>query len=122
MTLTAFEKLVAEALDNLPESFGKHLDNVEIVVEVWPTPHDLIDGNVPKGHSLFGLYRGIPKTKRNNYTAVLPDKISIFAGPIVTATGDNPSAIKTQVKNTVLHEIGHHFGLSEEEIQKATHR
>lgn len=118
MTLKDFEALVAQALDHLPEQFAKALDNVEIVVEIWPTPQDLMAGKVTHG-TLFGLYRGIPKTKRGTYQAVLPDKISIFAGPIVAAFGENFDAVRQQVRKTVLHEIGHHFGMSEEEIRNA---
>jgi predicted Zn-dependent protease with MMP-like domain len=118
MTVREFEALVAQALDGLPETFAKLLDNVEVVVEIWPSRQDLIDGRVTRG-TLFGLYRGIPQTKRTHYHSVLPDKISIFAGPIVMAYGDNPEVIKKQVRNTVLHEIGHHFGMSDEEIRRA---
>ncbi|OGG24430.1 hypothetical protein A3A79_04575 [Candidatus Gottesmanbacteria bacterium RIFCSPLOWO2_01_FULL_43_11b] len=110
MTLREFEQLVAEALDSIPPEFRKLMDNVEVVVEVWPNPSN---------PHLFGLYHGVPQTKRTNYHSVLPDKISIFAGPIVMAYGDNPEVIKEQVRNTVLHEVGHHFGMSDEEIRRA---
>ncbi len=109
MTIKEFEELVAAALDNLPEQFARAMDNVEVVVEIWPPP----------GEVLFGLYRGIPKTKRGTYHSVLPDKIIIFAGPIVRMFGDNPDAVRQQVRDTVLHEIGHHFGMTDEEIRKA---
>lgn len=118
MTIEEFEALVAQALDDLPETFAKLLDNVEVVVEIWPNRQHLIDGGVTRG-TLFGLYRGVPQTKRANYNAVLPDKIIIFAGPIVAVFGDNPEVIKEQVRKTVLHEVGHHFGMSDEEIRKA---
>lgn len=111
MTLQEFEKLVAEALDGLPEVFAKAMDNVEIVVEIWPPPTG--------GAVLFGLYRGIPRTKRMGYQGVLPDKIIIYAGPIVRAFGDDPDAVKKQVRDTVLHEIGHHFGMTDAQIRKA---
>ena len=109
MTLKDFEELVAQALDSLPYVFAKALDNADVVVEIWPPP----------GENLFGLYRGIPQTKRGHYAGALPDKISIFAGPIVAAFGDNPDAVRQQVRKTVLHEVGHHFGMSEEEIRNA---
>ena len=119
MTLREFENLVKQALDGLPEQFAKALNNVEVVVEVWPTPFHLTSGTVGQGMTLFGLYQGIPKTRRGNYSNVLPDKISIFAGPIVQAVGDDPEAVKKQVRNTILHEIGHHFGMNEEQIRRA---
>lgn len=121
MTLEEFETLIAEALDTLPEAFGEKIDNVHIIARAWPTPSDLADGAVPSGGTLFGLYRGVPKTRRANYHGVLPDTITIFAGPILAATGGNPDAAKDQVRKTLLHEIGHHFGMSEEEIRKAQH-
>ena len=118
MTLKDFEVLVTQALDNLPEEFARAMDNVEVVVEVWPTPQDLTAGNVKHGMTLFGLYHGIPQTKRGHYVAALPDKISIFAGPIVQMFGENPDAVRQQVRKTVLHEVGHHFGMNEQEIRK----
>ena len=119
MTLKDFEDLVAAALDNLPEVFVKAMDNVEVVVEIWPTPSDLAAGHVPPGSTLFGLYRGIPQTKRANYQAALPDKIIIFAGPIVQRFGEDVEKVKMQVRDTVLHEIGHHFGMSDTQIRAA---
>lgn len=119
MTIKEFEDLVAVSLDGLPEVFAKALDNVEVVVEIWPTQQDLVDGGVPPGNTLYGLYRGIPQTKRANYQGALPDKIIIFAGPIVQMHGENPDAVKKQVRNTVLHEMGHHFGMSDEAIRAA---
>jgi predicted Zn-dependent protease with MMP-like domain len=109
MTLKEFEDLVAAALDGLPEVFAKAMDNVEVVVEIWPPP----------GAMLYGLYHGVPQTKRANYQAVLPDKIIIYAGPIVRQFGENPEAVKKQVRDTVLHEIGHHFGMTDAEIRAA---
>lgn len=119
MTLKDFETLVTTALDNLPERFAKELDNVELVVEIWPSPTDLASAGVRQGITLFGLYRGIPKTKRGAYQAALPDKISIFAGPIVAAFGHDQNEVKRQIRDTVLHEVGHHFGMNDEEIRAA---
>ncbi len=119
MTLKEFEELVTAALDGLPPVFAKTMDNVEVVIEIWPTPEDLMAGHVGYGQTLFGLYRGIPQTKRGNYQAILPDKISIFAGPIVMTYGEDPVIVKGKVRDTVLHEIGHHFGMTDEEIRAA---
>jgi predicted Zn-dependent protease with MMP-like domain len=119
MTVKEFEDLVTSALDGLPEAFARAMDNVEVVVEIWPTREDLIAGAVQPGDTLFGLYRGIPQTKRGNYQGALPDKIIIFAGPIVRLFGNNHDAVKKEVRKTVLHEIGHHFGMSDAEIRAA---
>jgi predicted Zn-dependent protease with MMP-like domain len=119
MTLQEFEKLVGDALDTLPAEFARKLENVEIVVEIWPSPQQLASARVPAGNTLFGLYQGIPQTKRGTYQAVLPDKISVFAGPIVMTAGEDPRVVQKMVTDTVLHEIGHHFGMSDEEIRAA---
>lgn len=116
MTREEFEKIVSEALDGLPAEFSKRLDNVDVVVEEWPSTEDLHSVSAQPGTTLFGLYRGVAQTKRLQYQAVLPDKIVIFAGPIIAYCGENPEGIKTQVRKTVLHEIGHHFGMSEQDL------
>ena len=114
-----FEELVTEALDSLPEEFAKELVNVDVTVEDEPSPQDLMAGQVPRGHTLFGLYHGIPLTKRGiNYDRVLPDRISIYRGPIVRAMRGNPEWIKDQVRKTVIHEIGHYFGIGEERLHE----
>ena len=112
---TTFEQLVAEAIESLPEEIGAMIDNVEIVVEPEP-PLDYLQ-RLPRGHTLFGLYHGIPLTKRGVYDRALPDKISIYEGPITRAarTGE---AIREQVRRTVLHEIGHHFGIEEARLHE----
>lgn len=119
MTLEQIEKLVSETVDTLPEEFKKALDNVAIMVEIWPTEQDLKSIFAHPGVTLFGLYRGIPLTKRgSNYSAVLPDKIIIFAGPILSFSKSLTEA-KVQIKKTVLHELGHYFGMSEKAIREA---
>lgn len=120
MDIEEIEQLVKQTVDELPEEFKSALDNVDILVEGWPTQDDLRSIYAHPGVTLFGLYRGIPKTKRttSNYNAVMPDKIVIFAGPILRFSQDLESA-KAQIKQTVLHEIGHYFGMSEEAIRKA---
>lgn len=112
-----FEQLVSAALDDLPKEFQAKLDNVVVTVEDWPTLVQLTKLRIPHGITLFGLYEGIPKSQRINYHLVLPDRITIFQKPIEWFRRD-PQAIKEQVRQTVLHEIGHHFGLSEEKLRK----
>lgn len=111
-----FEDLVAEALDLLPDEIAARLDNVEVVVEDEPPPEYL--RSLPRGHTLFGLYHGIPLTKRGpSYGNVLPDKISIYRGPI-TRRMRSADAIRAQVRRTVIHEIGHYFGIEEDRLHE----
>ncbi len=112
-----FEKLVADALDELPEVFQRYLENVVVVVEDWPTAEDLeMAGLDPASETLFGLYRGIPLTGRtSDYGLVLPDQITIFQGPIEEAC-QTELEIRRQVQITVVHEIAHFFGLGEDRL------
>ncbi len=105
-----FEDLVAQALDSLPEEIARAMQNVEVVVEDEP-PSEMLEG-LPRGTTLLGLYHGVPLTNRERYDRVLPDKISIYRGPIVRL-GRTPEQIREQVRRTVIHEIAHHFGIDE---------
>ena len=117
MTNEDFEKLVGEGIDSIDEKFLKKLNNVEIVIEDDPSPEQIHKLNL-RGALLFGLYEGIPQTKREQYGQVLPDKITIFKNPIEQIY-KNPEDIKKAVKNTVWHEIAHHFGMNEHQVRKA---
>lgn len=119
MTRDEFEQLIAEAMEELPAEFKSKLNNVSVVLEEWPTPHQLRDANIRPGGLLFGLYHGTPQTKRTSGT-IYPDKISIFAGPILLVC-KTPEDVKRKVRQVVRHEIAHHFGLNEEEIRKTGH-
>ena len=110
-----FELLVNEAINSLPEEFSKKMENVGIVVEDHPTLSQLRKSGLPPWALLFGLYEGIPLTKRQNYSGVLPDKITIFRHSILRVA-QTEEQIKAQVRATVIHEIGHHFGLSDEQL------
>ncbi|MGH2746831.1 MAG: metallopeptidase family protein [Actinomycetota bacterium] len=110
-----FEELVADALDSLPEEIAVRMDNVEVVIEDEP-PADVLAG-MPRGHTLFGLYQGIPLTDRRRYEGVLPDKISIYRGPIERAAR-TPRRIKEQVRRTVIHEVAHHFGIDDDRLEE----
>lgn len=111
-----FKKLVGDALDSLPLEYASKLSNVEVVVEDLPTPAQRMKLRLPPWALLFGLYEGVPQTKRGNYTMVLPDKITIFKNSIL-AVSRNDEELKAQVRATVIHEIGHHFGLSDSELK-----
>lgn len=119
MTNEEFEKVVVEALKSLPEEFVVQLENVAITVKEKPDVMDL--ENIKKEHEnilLFGLYKGVPKTKRGSYYSSLPDKIVIFKEPILLVSSSIEDA-KKRIRDTVLHEIGHHFGMSEKDLEKA---
>ena len=115
----AFEDLVDQALADLPDQIQNWLDNVAIVVAERPTPEHLAQAGIPPGSLLFGLYVGVPKTQRGfTYGEIVPDKILIFRQPILQVCR-TPAQVRAQVRQTVLHEIGHHFGLDEEQLRAA---
>ena len=117
MTRERFRELVAEALDELPEPFLSRLQNVQIVVDDEPEPGLLRDmGLDPRRDVLFGLYQGVPADERGDTdNLLLPDRISVFYRPLVGAFR-TPEAIRREVRKTVIHEIAHFFGMSDEEI------
>lgn len=107
-----FKELVAQAFDELPEEFRRRMENVDIVVEDVPPP----DYNRP-GTMVLGLYQGVPLKHRGGwYGNVLPDKISIYRRPIESTCRNEEDLVK-QIKDVVLHEIGHHFGMSEKDLR-----
>jgi predicted Zn-dependent protease with MMP-like domain len=110
-----FEDLVSDALDSLPEDVARAMQNVEVVVENEP-PAEMLKG-LPRGTTLLGLYHGVPLTNRERYDRALPDKISIYRGPIVRLAR-TPEQIKEQVRRTVIHEIAHHFGIDEARLHE----
>jgi predicted Zn-dependent protease with MMP-like domain len=113
-----FEKLVAEALDGLPSDFQEKIDNVEVVIEDWPSRQQLRKMGVPHGDSLYGTYEGVPLTKRTSrYGLVMPDRITIYQRPI-EACCRNEDEIRRQVRRVVLHEVAHYFGISDERLRE----
>ena len=111
-----FRELVKEALDSLPKEFAEKLNNVSVVVEDSPTPAQLKSLHLTPRALLFGLYQGVPQPKRGIYYSNIPDKITIFKNSIekVSTTEEE---VRAQVRATVIHEIGHHFGLSDQELK-----
>ncbi|MFH0852443.1 MAG: metallopeptidase family protein [bacterium] len=118
MEFNEFEELVNQGIAQIPQKFLDKLENVAIVVEDEPTPEQAEKLKLHKDHLLFGLYEGVPQTKRGAHYSALPDKITIFKRPI-EQYAQTPDQIKELVKNTVWHEIAHHFGSSEERVKKA---
>jgi len=118
MTETEFATLVEEALAELPEEIRRHLDNVAVTVADWPGAVELQRAGVRYPRQLFGLYEGVPLTKRGgHYNLVTPDRITIYRGPLLNAF-DTPEALRRQIRRTVVHEIAHHFGINEARIRE----
>ena len=120
MDMKEFEDLVAEALDSLPEEFLEQMENWQVSAEEWPSVHDLRDLGIPTNNrrSILGLYRGVPATERTSRYMNLPDCIIIYKGPIEAYVGQNKEAIRKQVRRTIIHEIGHYWGLSERRLRE----
>jgi len=113
-----FEALVVRAIENLPPEFRCKLENVDIVVEDWPTHRQLKQAGRSHPTQLLGLYQGVPQTRRGErYGMVLPDKITIFQKPI-EAQCRFDDEIKATIEEVVRHEIAHHFGLDEKTLRK----
>ena len=118
MTRKRFTELVEEALKQIPARFREAMTNVAVVVEDEPSADLLEEMDMEPGDALFGLYQGIPLTEREaNYGNALPDRMSIYQLPIEEACEDEED-ISQCVAETVIHEFGHYFGLSEEEIEE----
>ena len=104
-----FEQSVEAAIASLPDDLREAMSNVEIVIEDEPPP----------GLPLLGLYQGIPLTRRTSgYSGVAPDKISIYRGPLERHYGHEPAALQDQIRRVVLHEIAHHFGISDVRLRE----
>jgi predicted Zn-dependent protease with MMP-like domain len=114
----AFEHLVADALASIPRSFRDAMRNLAIVVEDEPPPDLLAELDIEPPDTLLGLYQGTPLTERSwDYGNALPDRILIFQGPHEREAGDEDELI-VAIGETLIHEIGHYFGLSEDEIEE----
>ena len=114
-----FETLIIEALADLPVYFQEQLQNIEVLVDSWPANTDLRSVGLGRGHLLLGLYRGVPLTSRTSgYQLVAPDTITLYQGPIELVCGGDYERIRAQVKHTVIHEIAHHFGISDNRLRE----
>ena len=114
-----FEQLVEEALAGLPPQFAVRLENVSIMVEDLASPEKLAKSGINDPHHLLGLYEGIPLTERHQgYYGVLPDRITIFRLPIEEMSRTDEE-VKEQVRRTVMHELGHYFGMDEERLRRS---
>jgi predicted Zn-dependent protease with MMP-like domain len=124
MTLSdeQFDAYITRAMDELPQKYIKGLDNVAIVQADEPTPEQRIKMKLDDNALLLGLYEGIPLTQRGNgYSFVLPDKITLFKGPILSVTR-NEAELFDQIKRTLWHEIAHYYGLNHARIDEIQRR
>ena len=118
MDRRGFEDLVIKAIETLPEEFKNKLENVEVVIEDWPSPRQLRHLGLKYNTQLLGLYEGVPLTKRGrHYGMVPPDKITIFQKPI-EAQCRSEREIAREVQRVARHEIAHYFGMDEASLKR----
>jgi len=117
LSRSEFEDLVRAALEGLPDRFLDRMNNVDVVVETQPTQAQLVRNRVGPGSLLLGLYEGVPLTAREHYGLVLPDKITIFQRPLESICS-TPEELVRQVRDTVVHEVAHHFGIGDEKLHQ----
>ena len=116
LTDETFDRLISQAMDELPQEYIKGLNNVAILYADDPDEYQIQKSGLREGNILLGLYEGIPLTKRGgNYTFVLPDKITLFKHSIMMVAHD-PRQLYEQIKRTLWHEIAHYYGLDHERI------
>lgn len=122
MTHAEFERVVNEALESLPERFTRLIDNVVIAIEDEPSEEDLEVADDCEDHErdsddteLLGIYRGVALTERTHDDPLLPDEIALFQGPIERCASTRAEAVE-QIRQTVIHELGHYFGLADQEM------
>ena len=117
-----FDQLITRAMDELPQHYITGLDNVAIVYADEPDQYQRAKSRLQPNSLLFGLYEGIPLTKRGaGYTFVLPDKITIFKNAILMVS-HTPEQLFEQIKRTLWHEIAHYYGLNHDEIHELERR
>ncbi len=118
MNRSRFEELVDKALGSMPREFQEMMENVAIFIEDVPSQEMLREAGVTRGHTLLGLYQGVPQTERTrSYNLVTPDRITLFQRPI-EQSGRTDAEVSEQIRRTVLHEVGHYFGMDEERLDE----
>lgn len=121
LTRAEFERVVEEALESLPKRFADLVENVVVTVEEEPNAEDLEsleaddDNDDDENSELLGIYRGVALTERTHDMPLLPDEIAVFRGPINRVVGSWDEAVE-EVRETVMHELGHYFGLHDDEL------
>jgi predicted Zn-dependent protease with MMP-like domain len=123
MTREAFAALVQEAIDTIPRRFARAVRNLAVVIEDQPSPDLLAEMEIEPPDTILGLYQGTPLTERQwGYGNDLPDRITLFQGPIEDEAADDEDDIVVAIGETLIHELGHYFGLSEDEIMEIEER
>ena len=117
MERSQFERLVHQALGQIPDRLSVYLDNVDVVVEDWPARDQLAGHVIDEEDFLLGLYEGVPLTERAEYGMVLPDKITLFQGSIEAISVSHDEVIE-QIRETVVHEVAHHFGIDDDRLDE----
>jgi predicted Zn-dependent protease with MMP-like domain len=112
-----FEWLVARAVDSLPDEFRTKLENIDVVVEDWPTEYQLAQVGLEEDETLLGLYEGVPLTMRSSLYGLVPDKITIFRMPI-QAKCRYVDQLTAEIERVVRHEIAHHFGIGDDRLEQ----
>lgn len=121
VTRDAFDAAVRAALDQLPPRFRRYLENVALVVADAPSPRQRRSARLRPYDRLFGLYEGIPRTAREGRPAQLPDTITLFQQDLAAVSAD-AAALAREIRETLIHEIGHHLGLSEARVRRAVQK
>ncbi len=118
MTPSRFEALVLEAIESIPAEFQKHLDGIDIVIELEPDAETLREvGCEPGQDTIYGLYQGFPLSEQESAGAVLPNVIVIYSRPLCEEFGDEYH-LRREIRRTVIHEVGHFFGFDDAELEK----
>ena len=118
MERTKFIRLVHRALRDIPSGFKRHLKDVDIIVKRRPSASELRDAGLAPGESMYGFYHGVPMTERGSgYTMTLPDVIYIYQEPLEEDFADDRELID-EIRTTVLHEVGHFFGIDDDRLEE----
>jgi predicted Zn-dependent protease with MMP-like domain len=113
----AFERLVDRALAGIPSPFHEHLAEVAIVIEDEPSDRQLIENGLGPDETLYGLYEGVPRTEWGADWAMVPNRISLFRGPLEDDFAD-PDELEDEVRRTVIHELAHHLGIDDDRLDE----
>ncbi|MDQ2730343.1 MAG: metallopeptidase family protein [Armatimonadota bacterium] len=117
MDEAAFEQLVSEALATVPADFQQYMENLQIIIQDRATPEQMQSVGLSPPHTLLGLYHGVPLTERGMYKPLMPDQITLFRVPLLERYGTG-EGLRQQVRRTVLHEIAHFFGITDDRLHE----